>query len=117
MRRIARLADGWFPMFGPDGAGREAVERVSAYIREAGRDPATLRIAYSAEFWYDNRKPEMLPSGDRRIFTGEPQQIADDVHVFENLGVDTLMFNFQGDTLQESLDRLDRFATEVRLLI
>jgi len=42
MRRIARLADGWFPMFPPNDAGQEAVARVQSYAREAGRDPSAI---------------------------------------------------------------------------
>lgn len=42
MRRIARLADGWFPMFPPHDAGREAIARVQSYAREAGRDPSAI---------------------------------------------------------------------------
>lgn len=42
LRRIGRLADGWFPMFSPGDAGQEAIARVQRYAREAGRDPATI---------------------------------------------------------------------------
>jgi probable F420-dependent oxidoreductase len=44
LRRVARLADGWFPQFRPDERGRENLERVYAYAREAGRDPSTIGI-------------------------------------------------------------------------
>lgn len=44
LRRIARLADGWFayPRLTPDEAGREAIARLHAYAREAGRDPSSI---------------------------------------------------------------------------
>jgi probable F420-dependent oxidoreductase len=42
MRRIARLADGWFPMFPPNDAGQAAIARVQSYAREAGRDPSVI---------------------------------------------------------------------------
>jgi probable F420-dependent oxidoreductase len=42
LRRIGRLADGWFPMFSPGQAGREAIARVQGYAQEAGRDPAGI---------------------------------------------------------------------------
>ena len=41
-RRIARLADGWFPMMGPGPKLDEAKAIVDAAAIEAGRDPATL---------------------------------------------------------------------------
>ena len=41
LRRIGRLADGWFPMFGPDHeGGSAAIARVRTYAQEARR-PAT----------------------------------------------------------------------------
>ena len=58
LRRIARLADGWFPQFNPDESGRKTVARLQDYTRQAGRNPATLgmeaRINFSdgdPEFW------------------------------------------------------------------
>ena len=44
LRRIARLADGWFayPRLTPDEAGREAIARLHAYAKEAGRDPSSI---------------------------------------------------------------------------
>jgi probable F420-dependent oxidoreductase len=44
LRRIGRLADGWFPMFSPSDAGQEALTRMRSYAREAGRDPAAIGI-------------------------------------------------------------------------
>src|ERR1700680_1570136 len=44
LRRVARLADGWLPQKPPDDHMRETLERLRAYTREAGRDPATLGI-------------------------------------------------------------------------
>lgn len=44
IRRVARLADGWFPQFPPDEAFRALMERFRGYAREAGRDPAKIGI-------------------------------------------------------------------------
>jgi probable F420-dependent oxidoreductase len=44
LRRIGRLADGWFPMFSPGEDGRQAIARMHDYARQAGRDPATIGI-------------------------------------------------------------------------
>jgi probable F420-dependent oxidoreductase len=44
LRRIARLADGWSPNFAADAQGRALIDRVHAYAREAGRDPAQLAL-------------------------------------------------------------------------
>jgi probable F420-dependent oxidoreductase len=44
LRRIGRLADGWFPMFSPGEEGRQAIARMQGYARETGRDPADIGI-------------------------------------------------------------------------
>jgi probable F420-dependent oxidoreductase len=44
LRRIAKVADGWIPAFGPGDRGRELWDKVQGYCREAGRDPATLGL-------------------------------------------------------------------------
>ncbi len=44
LRRVARMADGWFPQGLPDNEMRELLERLRSYVREAGRDPATVGI-------------------------------------------------------------------------
>lgn len=58
LRRVARLADGWFPQFSPDETGRETVTRVREYAREEGRDPSVIGmeariniIDGNPEFW------------------------------------------------------------------
>ena len=44
LRRIARLGDGWFPIFAPGEKGEERLERLRSYLREEGRDPAGFGI-------------------------------------------------------------------------
>ena len=42
LRRIGRMADGWFTLFTPDEAGRETIARMRGYAQEAGRDPSHI---------------------------------------------------------------------------
>jgi len=44
VRRAARLADGWIPLYPPNEKGAAAVEAFRGHAREAGRDPAKLGI-------------------------------------------------------------------------
>ncbi len=44
LRRIARMGDGWFPQYPPDATGRAEIEKLRAYVREAGRDPSSVGI-------------------------------------------------------------------------
>jgi probable F420-dependent oxidoreductase len=65
LRRVGRLADGWFPQVRPGGGLSEALETIAQGAREAGRDPASIqfegridyasrdleRMARHAELW------------------------------------------------------------------
>ena len=44
LRRVARIADGWCPNFGPDEAGYALQEKVQGYMAEYGRDPSDLGL-------------------------------------------------------------------------
>ncbi len=44
VRRVARLADGWFTHLQPDDAGRERLAAFRSYLRDAGRDATTFPI-------------------------------------------------------------------------
>ena len=56
LRRIARLGDGWFPLFRPGDHGRALIDKMRVYAREEGRDPSSIGI----ESWVAirNRPPE-----------------------------------------------------------
>ncbi len=44
VKRVGRIADGWFPNFAPDAEGRDTIARLHNYAREAGRDPESIGI-------------------------------------------------------------------------
>ena len=44
VRRVGRMADGWFPQFQPGDRARETLDRMHGYAREAGRDPSAIGI-------------------------------------------------------------------------
>ena len=91
----------------------ESVTRLRRVAEEAERDPSTIGLAYSAS-WLNDREAQRLPNGDRRLLTGSPDQVADDIKAFADIGVRHFMFNFQSHTLEETLARMERFATTVR---
>ncbi len=37
IKRVARIADGWFPQFPPGPDGAATIERLRGYVRDAGR--------------------------------------------------------------------------------
>ena len=44
LRRVARIADGWCPNFGPDEAGYALQAQVHGYMAEYGREPSELGL-------------------------------------------------------------------------
>jgi probable F420-dependent oxidoreductase len=44
LRRVGRLADGWFPLAEPGDRVRSMIERIRSYAKEAGRDPSAIGI-------------------------------------------------------------------------
>ena len=122
LRRAARLGDGWYPIgsnptrpLGTQNQLSDRLSRLRRYAEEAGRDPSGLAVAYSVG-WYDDRNASFLRDGDRRILTGEPAQVADDILGLEELGVGFLMLGFGGPDFDGTLERMERFATRVKPL-
>ena len=59
------------------------------------------------------KRPALAPDGERLTFTGTPQQIAEDILSFQELGVRHLMLGFQAPTLDQTLARMGYFASEI----
>ena len=121
LRRTALLGDAWYPIstnprfpVGTPEQYSESVSRIRRYAEDAGRDPSEIALAYSST--YNDREAQLTPEGDRISFTGTPQQIADDIKRFEDIGVAHLLFGFTDGTLEETLNGMERFATQVRPL-
>jgi hypothetical protein len=75
-----------------------------------GRDFSALTISYKAPL-YDTGIPS--PDGSRRPFSGEPENIAGDIRNFAAIGVHELIFDCRGQSITESIERLQWFAAEV----
>ena len=120
LRRAARFGDGWHPVGAiaavplPPAEMREKLVELRQLTEAAGRDFAALTISYKAPL-YDLALPG--PDGGRKPFSGEPGQIAEDIAEFAAIGVHELIFDFRGETLAGSLDRLERFARAVMPLV
>ena len=120
LRRTARYGNGWHPV-GAVAAVPLPVEEMVAKLAvlkrlttAAGRDFEALTISYKAPL-YDVAIAE--PDGKRRPFSGSAAAIAGDIAAFAAIGVHELIFDFRGDTLGGSVERLERFARDVMPLV
>jgi len=116
LRRAARLGDGWHPVGGIAAVPlrpaemRASLDELRRLTEKEGRDPSRLTISFKAPV-YDAEVKD--PEG-RRPFSGTPEQVLEDVETYGKLGVSELIFDFRRDRLDESLERMERFAALVR---
>jgi len=93
---------------------RAHLETLKRLMETGGRDFSGLTISYKAAL-YDTGIPS--PDGSRRPFSGDPDDIAGDIRTFAAIGVHELIFDFLGQSITESIERLQRFAAEVMPLV
>ena len=116
LRRTARHGNGWHPVGAiaasplPPDEMRAQLATLKQLCEAEGRDFASLAISYKAPL-YDNAVPDR--DGTRRSFSGTPAEIAADIRSFAAIGVHELIFDFRGESTGASIERLQRFASEV----
>ena len=124
VRRAARLGDVWYP-FGNNPRHpldtvnrlRDGIARLREETEKAGRPAGAVRLGYSAEMFYSDTGPVYEADGARRLLTGSPGQVAEDIRALADMGVEHLMLDYEGATIDETLLRMDRFASSVRPLV
>lgn len=122
LRRTAQMGDCWYPIgsnprFPLNTVERfaDGVKRLARHAEEAGRDPATIDLAFLAN-WPDDVAPIDIADGERFIFTGSAQDLAEDIASLGELGVNHILFNFQRETLEETMAAMEHFTEEIRPL-
>ena len=119
MRRAARVGDVWYPIGNNETYPLNTVQRYAdaairlrAYAEREGRDPADVGLAYKC-LKYNENEAVMLDNGERQVFSGSTDEIADDVKRFEDLGLENLTLGLTAPSLEETLARMERFAEDV----
>jgi probable F420-dependent oxidoreductase len=119
LRRTAQLGDGWYPIgtnpqFRLDSMKRLAarVERLHRLVREAGRDPAQVTLAYRVSSWGPSL-PARADDGERRLFSGTTVDVVADLRAFRDFGVSHVDFNFDGATADAMIANMRRFREDV----
>ena len=52
-----------------------------------------------------------MKEGERQPFAGSQEQIIDDIATFARLGVKEFIFDFRGNELEESLEKMEQFSS------
>lgn len=119
LRRAAQLGDAWHPIglrgpagLGPDELGAK-VARLRALAREAGRDPAAVRVAFRAplDLWPARGK---APGAAPRPLAGPPDKVIEDLRAYRTAGVDTFVFDFPTPDPKAMDALMHRVAREIR---
>ncbi len=118
LRRTVAVGDVWYP-FGSNPKFRmdtlatykARIERLHGLAEDAGRDPATIGLAYNCPF--HSTQEQQHRDGGRLICTGSAAQRAEDIGAFAQAGTTSMIMNLVANDLNEMLDRMEEFATEV----
>ncbi len=113
LRRAAVLGDGWMPIglrppaeLEPAELG-DQVDRLRDMSEKAGRPRDAVDIVFSTNIVFD-------PStGPRRTMTGSSEEIGADSIMYQQVGVQHFIFSFDGDTLEQVLENMERFTRDV----
>ena len=90
LRRVARLADGWFPQMQPTNDARSTVERLKRFADEAGRDAAEIGM-----------EPR-INLGD-----GDPEFWQEQARVWEDMGATHISVNTMRSGLDSPQDHIN----------
>lgn len=122
LRRVVAHGDGWHPVGANPAVPlrpaelRASLDELAKLAEKAGRDPRALTISLKAPV-YDRShgaRPVVGPDGERLPFTGLVAQVAEDIGTYARLGVSELIFDFRTESLDETLELMEHFATEIK---
>jgi alkanesulfonate monooxygenase SsuD/methylene tetrahydromethanopterin reductase-like flavin-dependent oxidoreductase (luciferase family) len=87
--------------------------RIRTLARAAGRDPASIRVAFRAplDLWPSRGKATAEPG---RPLAGPPAKVVADLRAYEAAGVDTVIFDFPRPEPAAMVALMRRVAREVR---
>jgi probable F420-dependent oxidoreductase len=99
LRRVGRVADGWFPMVRPGGGLADALEIIAEAACEVGRDPSTIGF-----------------EGRVNYVPGDPDLMAQHAQKWREAGASHISFNTMGAGLQgvdEHINAISLFASQL----
>lgn len=91
MNRVAREANGWFPVGVPLSAIGDMFQAIQKMAKEAGRDPNSLDLLIRGNVDFT----DSAPADSRPDFTGTLQQIGTDIEKTKKLGATELVLDVQ----------------------
>jgi probable F420-dependent oxidoreductase len=109
LSRVAREANGWFPVGVPLSAVGQMFEGIKEMAKSSGRDPKSLELLIRGNVEFTSATAE-----GRADFTGSSDQIASDVAAAKKLGANELVLDVQFSPDMRTVDNMLRRMEELR---
>jgi len=120
MNRAVRLGDVWYPgnnsqTMPLDTPARLAKAAASMRTRaeKAGRDPTSLGFALLVQGFFEWDEHKTFDGSARRMFTGSSTNMVEDAEAIEASGFTAVSIRLGGETLPDTIGRIERFGAEV----
>src|SRR6056297_1333242 len=95
LRRTAKHGDGWHPVGAVDASlllpeeFKAKMDELARLTEAQGRDPSKLEVSLKAPVY--DKDTATRADGQRRYFTGTDEQMAEDIRLYQGLGVGELV--------------------------
>ena len=115
IRRAAQLGNGWHPVGAIPAVPLEPEELsenigiLHHFAESAGRNPQHLDVAMKTPLYDSSNSGD----GNRRRFSGTNDEILQDIQTYSDIGTTHIIFDIRGNDLNQALERLDWFASDI----
>ncbi len=119
LRRAARLGSSWYPIgsnqknpYDTLPRYRAGIARLRQLVGEAGRDPASVGLAYRVKRYGTSLSPT-ASDGERRLFSGSDSDIVGDLKALRDLGLGAIDFEVERKGADATLTEMRRFQDAI----
>ena len=109
LRRAARYADAWHPVRPSFTLLGEATKKLARYLEAESRPRESVEVAVKVPLVVEDASSD--PEFPTR---GQPADIASAIERYRELGAQHFVFDLVPETLDCTLDTMDRFAQDIR---
>ena len=120
LRRAVKLGNAWYPGNNSQLRPLDTIARLEIAFTElqracerSGRDPASLGRCVLIQDFFDWTPRKTEDGRARRLFTGSSADMTQDAASLSGLGITHAALRLGGDSLDEALERIERFGAEV----
>ena len=110
LKRVATMANGWNPTGVPIAGMQYMFGAIREMAKEAGRDPAELKIIVRANLYLTEKPIEK----DRGLFAGTMEQVREDLAACEKIGADEVFYELGFTPGGQQLSTWERLMEEFR---